>query len=301
MRPIVLDLDASAGAPEGAAVLPLRAWGEVLRFACSARLLQRFDQALAALWPGDAGPVFTGSGDYHHLSLPLIERVAAAHGPLELVVFDNHPDNMRFPFGVHCGSWVRRACLLPGVAHVHVVGITSGDIGLAHAWENRLRPLIARRLTYWSSGVDVRWAHALGLGPSFRSFDGIGALIDAFTAQVRAGTHPVYLSIDKDVLSPEDVRTNWDQGRMREAQLVAAIRVLTGRIVGCDITGEVSQARYTQGWKRALSALDRQPTIPDAELARWQEQQHALNARLVRVIGSAWIKGGSAENRKPKA
>src|SRR5258708_28144195 len=56
-------------------------------------------------------------------------------------LFRSHPDNMRFPWGVHCGSWVRRVALHPAVSHVHVAGITSGDIGRAHRSEEHTSEL----------------------------------------------------------------------------------------------------------------------------------------------------------------
>lgn len=284
MRPLILDLDGSLGPFPDARVLPMRQHEQALRFACSHRALQRFAQRLDAELLADDGTVFTGSGDFHHLSLPLIAHAARRHSPLQVVVFDNHPDNMRFPFAVHCGSWVRRATTLPGVTHVHVVGITSTDISRAHAWENRLWPLLRKRLTYWSCGVDVGWAHRLGLGQAFRGFDTMPELLQAFTEQMRRSTMPVYLSIDKDVLSVEDARTNWDQGCMRESELCVAIEALRERIVGSDITGEVSAVTYRQWWKRTLSALDSQPPVPADELAQWQAAQHALNVRLLRGI-----------------
>jgi hypothetical protein len=287
MRPVVLDVDDSVGPLERRVVIPLPRWRERLRFACSAGQLRAFGRSLEAMMPADAGTVFTGSGDFHHLSLPLIERVSSRRGPLQVVVFDNHPDNMRFPFGVHCGSWVRRVAALPGVTHVHVVGITSADISAAHAWENQLWPLFNGRLTYWSIGVKVGWARALGLGRAFRDFTDASSLLAAFAEHMSGQTLPVYLSIDKDVLSAEDARTNWDQGVMREHELARAIEMLRGRIVGSDITGEVSQVRYAQWWKRALAALDQQPPVPAAELAAWQAQQHALNRRLLEVIEDA--------------
>src|SRR3989442_1305174 len=83
---------------------------------------------------------------------------------------------MRFPWGVHCGSWVRRVALHPAVSHVHVAGITSGDIGRAHAWENYLTPLRAGRLSYWSAGVDTGWARRLGVDAAFRGFASVADL-----------------------------------------------------------------------------------------------------------------------------
>lgn len=291
-RAIVLDLDASVGPLAGEQRL---AWGEQqegLRFACSharLRALRReLDQCLPA--PGAHGTVLMGSGDFHHLSLPLIARAAQAAPPgqpLRVLVFDNHPDNMRFPFGVHCGSWVQAVSALPGVAHVHVVGISSPDIGWRHAWENRLGPLYRGKLSYWSVGVDTRWAGWLGLARAFRHFDDPASLIEALCRELVAAPQPTYLSIDKDVLSVDVVTTNWDQGRLDEAMLNRAIDTLRGRIVGSDITGDVSAYRYQTGWKRWLSRIDAQDTeIAPATLRQWQQAQHALNQRLVTRIAA---------------
>lgn len=291
MPPIVLDLDGSVGSIAEAMRLPLAKYEATLRFACSSRALRAFSRVLDEWLPAHYGTVFTGSGDFHHLSIPLIERAAARHGPLEVVVFDNHPDNMRFVFGVHCGSWVRRAAFLPGVAHVHVVGITSSDIGMGHAWENYWRPLYSGRVTYWSAGVRTGWARMAGMGRAFRSFADVDTLLDAFVAQMRISRQSVYLSIDKDVLNEQAARTNWDQGQMSEAGLVRAIAALHGRVVASDVTGEVSLVHLNTWWKRALSALDKQPSVPPTELVRWQQQQHGLNVRLLEALDAVFVEG----------
>ncbi|MCE5233688.1 MAG: arginase family protein [Mizugakiibacter sp.] len=280
--PLVLDFDASAGPVPGATTLALGDWQEAVRYGCGRRTFARLRAHLAARLPAAHGTALLGSGDFHHVSLLLIER-CAARGPLEVVVFDNHPDNMRFPFGVHCGSWVRGVTRLAHVAHVHVVGITSADVGPAQSWQNRLAPLYAGRLTYWCIGADTRWAARLGLGRAVRRYDDAASMLEAFGTALR-GRGPLYVSIDKDVFAAEVARTNWDQGVLREADALDALRGLAGRIVGSDITGEVSAYRYRTRWKRWLSALDAQPAIDPAQLAAWQAQQHALNTRLLAAL-----------------
>lgn len=284
--PLVLDFDHSVGALPGATVIRLDAWQEAIRFGCSRRRMREVDAAISVQLPEHYGTVFLGSGDFHHVSWPMIARLATG-GPLEVVVFDNHPDNMRFPFGVHCGSWVRRVAAMPFVTHVHVVGISSADVSAAHAWENYLAPLARGKLTYWTLGVDTRWASRIGLGRAFRSFDSATALLDGFIEERRASTSALYVSIDKDVLRPEVARTNWDQGRLTDSDLIATIDALAGRIVGSDITGDISVYRYKAWWKRRLSALDEQPEIDAVQLAAWQAQQHALNLRLLDCISTA--------------
>jgi hypothetical protein len=284
--PVVLDFDRSVGGLPGATVIDLADWQEAIRFGCSLRRFREVRAVIARCLPAAYGTVFLGSGDYHHLTWPLIER-CATHGPFEVVVFDNHPDNMRFPFGVHCGSWVRRVALLPFVAHVHVLGISSADVSASRAWENYLTPLWRGKLSCWTVGVDTRWAARVGLAHAFKSFDTPAALLASFADEHRTSTLPVYLSIDKDVLDPAVARTNWDQGRLLDTDLFAVIDQLTGKLIGSDITGDISAYRYRAWWKRKLSALDAQPEIDAAQLATWQAQQHALNLRLLERIAVA--------------
>ncbi len=284
--PLVLDFDHSVGRFEREQRLDLAAWQERLRFGCALRTFAAFLAELTAQLPAEHGTVLLGSGDYHHLSWPLIQR-QAAHGPLEVVVFDNHPDNMRFPWGIHCGSWVRKVALLPQVVRVRVLGISSGDVGAAHAWENYWTPLRRGKLEYWTVGVDTGWARRCGLAHAFHGFDTPAALLDHFAQTQRTATLPVYLSIDKDVLSPQVAHTNWDQGRLLEADLMRGIDALQHRLIGSDITGDVSAYRYATWWKRKLSALDEQPAIDADQLAQWQAQQHALNLRLLDRIAAA--------------
>ncbi|HZX71057.1 MAG TPA: hypothetical protein VFE77_09590 [Rhodanobacter sp.] len=299
-QPVVLDIDGSVGALPGRLVLPLKRWQESLRFGCSLATLRRFGAVLDELLPEEHGTVFLGSGDFHHLSWPLIARLAVDRPALDrpavarpavdrrfqVVVLDNHPDNMRFPFGVHCGSWVRKVALLPQVSHVHVLGITSADIGSGHAWENYLTPLRRGKLSYWSIGVDTGWSRRLGLAHAFRGFESPEALVDAFIEFQRTQHTPSYLSIDKDVFAPEVARTNWDQGRLLVPHALALIDSLRGGLVGSDINGEVSLYRYRSWWKRRLSAIDGQPEIDPVVLADWQAQQHALNLRLLEAIAA---------------
>lgn len=285
-QPVVLDVDGSVGPLPGRLVLPLREYEERLRFGCSLRRMQRFARLLDHTMPATHGTVFLGSGDFHHLTWPLVARLAPTE-PLDVVVLDNHPDNMRFPFGVHCGSWVRRVAQLAHVRHVHVVGITSADIGRGHAWENYREPLRSGKLTYWSNGVDVAWAHQAGLAAAFRSFATPAAMVDSFLAEQARAQHPVYLSIDKDVFAPWVARTNWDQGTLDEPAGLAIVRALRPRVVASDITGEISSYRYRTWWKRWLSAMDGQPDVPSAHLEAWQAQQHRLNLSLLGAMAGA--------------
>jgi len=280
LQPLVLDFDRSVSKPESATRIDLQHWQESVRFGCPLKVYERFVRYLAPLMPARHGTVLMGSGDYHHVSRFVI-------------VLDNHPDNMRFPFGIHCGSWVRGVALLPQVRHVHVVGICSSDIGARSAWSNYWLPLLRGRLTYWCLGVDVGWARRAGLGNAFRRYDEPDALLREFMDERDAV--PVYLSIDKDVFAEDVVRTNWDQGRLAAGHALAVIESLAGRLIGSDITGEVSVWRYRTWWKRWLSALDDQPDIAPDRLAQWQEPQQQLNLRLLDALAQATHKTLAAQ------
>lgn len=52
--------------------------------------------------------------------------------------------------------------------------------------------------------------------------------------------YPVYISIDKDVLSPTQVKTNWDQGKMSMLSLQKILKSIVDNdsVIGIDISGE---------------------------------------------------------------
>jgi hypothetical protein len=133
---------------------------------------------------------------------------------------------------------------------------------------------------YWCIGSDLRALRRLGVRHS-RSFESAAELLDHFAAESRIWKEPVYLSIDKDVLGPAVVRTNWDQGVMTLDELEHGIDMIANLIAASDVTGEVSAYRYSSRWKRLLTWLDRQPEIPAALLSSWQKEHQAVNQRLL--------------------
>lgn len=283
--PLILDFDRSVfklGGDESRH--ELGQWQEALRYGCSWSAFKRFERE-CRLPPGH-GCLFLGSGDYHHLSLLPIKKLAAAREPLEIVVCDNHPDNMRYPFGIHCGSWVRWAAALPGVRRVHVLGITSSDVEWTHAWENNWRPLFSGHLTYWRLGHKTNWLKLMGRPESCRSFETADEMLAAFGAEA-ARLNRVYLSIDKDVFSPETVKTNWDQGQWEKRHLEALIEALGGRLVGADVTGEVSAYEYRGLFKRLLTRLDGLEKPDPSQLETWQIAQRKFNLEILAMLKKA--------------
>lgn len=280
-RALILDFDGSVRGLPATDAIPLQHRQESIRFGCSLAALRALDKELPATPP----LVFLGSGDYHHVSVLLIERLRSLGAPIQVVVFDNHPDNMRYPFGIHCGSWVSHVSRLPFVTSVHVLGITSSDVEGLHVGENHLRALHSGRVRYWCIGRDLRALRRLGIRHS-RSFPSAADLLGCFAEESRTWTEPVYVSIDKDVLGPTVVQTNWDQGVMTLEDLEEGIASIRNLVVASDVTGDVSSYRYASRWKRILTWLDRQPEIPGGLLPVWQEQHRAVNQRLLATLAS---------------
>lgn len=286
---VVLNFDGSVEISNAAQNIDLASWQEQIRFGCHWKKFQQLEDYLAEqLPPSDQlGCVFMGSGDYHHITQLLLKRITN-NEPVHLIVCDNHPDNMRYPFGIHCGSWVYWASQLPQVARIDVIGISSSDISLKHAWENHWSPLYKGKLHYWSIQQKANWTQWIGAQHAWHGYDEPDQLMSDFFNEIQKIDLPIYLSIDKDVLSKDVVMTNWDQGHFLEKHLQDLIQICSARLIGADITGDVSAFHYQSRLKRFLSESDGQQEPTQIEIAQWQIHQQALNQRLLNSIHHAW-------------
>ena len=107
----------------------------------------------------------------------------------------------------------------------------------------------------------------------------------------RIETEAVYVTIDKDLLSPGEAGTNWDQGRTSVAFLHALIAgaVAGRRLIGADVVGDWSAADYGGGLVDGLlkrgEAILNQPWRPPSADALAANQ--AINLGLLEQIRSA--------------
>jgi len=168
---------------------------------------------------------------------------------------------------------------------VTVLGITSNDVRGFHLFENHLRSLYAGKLSYLCLSPVPTLARRLGLSGIKDCRDEQDRLSERIQSDIlNVDSHPVYLSIDKDVLSPRVVQTNWDQGVLTEETLIEAVRFLKPRLLAADVTGEISFYPYPQLWKKALSRLDGQSPSPPSDLDQLQRRHQALNEKLVSIL-----------------
>ncbi len=283
----VLDLDGSVTAQKallrtGAVIYPAPPWGPRLRLACSFRRFHRFEKDLARSLGGaiDAGPWATlyGSGDFHHVSLALLRRLDQ---PFNLLVLDKHPDWMvGLPF-LHCGTWLAHAAQLPGVRHVFHLG---GDLDFDNAFRwlapwpllrsGRIRVFPARRR--FRGGAWERLPH-LPLRSALHAPltpERLNELLDPYRLEL--ARWPLYVSVDKDVLTAAAALVNWDSGYLDLDEVTIILeafgRAARGRLLGLDLVGDWSPVRV-QGWFRRLFHLTEHPAlaVTPAEARRCNE------------------------------
>ena len=269
----ILDTDGSVDATALSAAAPwasatrvdLRDLGPSLRLWSRRRNIDAARARFAAATDPRPSITFMGSGDFHHLAALLAERVEE---PFTLLHFDNHPDWIRLAPRWHCGSWINRVLALPNVQRVVTVGPCSDDLADPGRKGGNLPALDAGRLALfpWQHEASrVRRRIADGPGHAWR--DGrihwqnladvplqqaIGAVLAAIP------TDAIWISIDKDVLPEHEALTNWDQGRMPLAALLAMLRAAgqRKRVLGADICGEYSPPRHANWLKRIESKMD---------------------------------------------
>ncbi|RFB75557.1 hypothetical protein [Methylovirgula sp. 4M-Z18] len=240
----------------------------------------------------DCEVFFYGSGDFHHLTAGLVSRVSE---PLTILHFDNHPDWVRFPRTMNCGAWVNRALELPQVQKVVTIGPASDDL-VRPQWKTaNLRAIRDNRLEVhaWRAPPTKLWGKPLD-APGVATHDGRlvwrnlqdqdwATAFDDILARLPAGA--VWVTIDKDVLGPEEAYTNWDQGAMPLALVLDALKRTAARrrIVGVDICGDYSKPKFRDPFRAFLSLTDRarvpEPGAQDMARNAW------ANDAILKTLG----------------
>ena len=160
---------------------------------------------------------FIDSGNYHYMSRIWLEKL---NTPFRLVVFDNHTDMQPPAFGglLSCGGWVAASLEeLPLLKEVLLVGPDQEAF-------DQTEPVLREK---------VRFLSREKLGEM--TLEEKVSFFEELTAEL-----PTYLSVDKDVLCPEEVSTTWSQGEMTLEELCQFVKILLEKqdILGMDVCGE---------------------------------------------------------------
>jgi arginase family enzyme len=256
--------------------------------ACSWRAFHRFEQEMIQRIGSDkdAQPVvtFVGSGDFHHISLALLHRQP---GPINLLVIDKHPDWMRrMPF-LHCGTWLYHAAKLPQVQFIFHVG---GDLDFDNAFR-LLAPwrelhcgkiVVIPAIRKYTAGAWPRVPHR---SLRNRVDEPVGRyeieeMLDPYRAEL--GDMPLYISLDKDVMTADEAPVNWDSGHLNRNEvfaLLSAFRGASGGVAGMDIVGDWSPVAVKGIFRRFLHLTEHPAISPCPENAKSINER--LNGKLL--------------------
>ncbi len=213
---------------------------------------------------------FLGSGDFHHISNLLIEQFRE---PITVIVFDHHPDWDILPPRTGCGAWVSRILERPNVTKVISLGMASDDLGFPSLMSANLSSLIDSRLEiYPFSAPNTKvFFRSVPKNRSLETYKGFlsnkiawkalkGKDLKRFFEELLPyiPTKRVYVSIDKDCLTPEAALTNWEQGALPLEGLLTLLKTIKINldIVGLDIAGDHSRPVFASSMKRFCSFFD---------------------------------------------
>lgn len=267
LAPIGLEIDGALAAQGRlssrlARMFDLKEFSREARLRCGRTVASRVRERIVAIRKIVPEPwlAFFGSGDFHHLSLLLLETLPASRDPVTLVLIDNHPDWTVLPPRYHCGNWVAGALGLPRVERAVLIGMNGPDLRPRDLHFAPLRDVASGRAEMYPwecAGVELALRRPEGMredGPVRRTRRGcsirwatmaqMGA--DATFARVAGALEgrSIYLSIDKDCLRSADAASDWEQGAMSLDELVRGLRLLRAHcmIVGADVCGERAPA-----------------------------------------------------------
>jgi hypothetical protein len=296
MRRRVIDLDGALVAqsdflkglnPE---VVDLSSWGPWVRLACRFDTFRRFEQQLGKLIGACRQPALTflGSGDFHHVTLALLRRIEQ---PFNLLVIDKHPDWMRAIPIMHCGTWLWHALKLPNLKRVFHVG---GDLDFdnhyrrlapwRHLHSGRVTVIPASRCYQRGSWPSI--PHRPLLEPS-----GSETVTQALERALRPmlddlRRDPLYITLDKDVLSAAEAVVNWDSGMLSFGDVRAVIdwfqAACGGRLAGMDVVGDWSPVRMHWGLRTLCHWTEHPSLNVTPEVATRINQ--SLNMAIVRHV-----------------
>ena len=173
-----------------------------------------------------AGIHFIDSGNYHYMTRLWMAKIKE---PFCLLVYDNHTDMQPPAFGgiLSCGGWI--AASLEELENLRYVILVGPDEAAYEQVEEKLKD----RVTFLSR------EHLQGMTEAQ-----INGFLEETVGRV-CESLPLYISVDKDVLSTKNAQTTWSQGDMNLTTLMSGVHAVLecvknagGEIAGVDICGE---------------------------------------------------------------
>ncbi len=151
---------------------------------------------------------FIDSGDYHYLTKLFCDLI---NYDFCLIVFDHHSDMKDDDFNNYltCGNWINHVKNNKYLKKIIIVGpkLNNNEL-ISDITENNI--------------INVSKLEE---------------------AKFFISDFPVYISIDKDILDSSVIETNWDQGILKEKDILKAINIIFNKdnVIGIDICGECEE------------------------------------------------------------
>jgi len=168
---------------------------------------------------------FYGSGDFHHFTLFMLQHYK---DPFYLVMFDHHYDVGSFRWRhknfieYHFGSWLYTAIQMKTCLGVLLVGPPE------HWLTSRFQHIPYLKKNFNLNVIGEKEENKLEL------------YADKLNDIPKDCN--IYITIDKDALTEEDLVTDWDPGSLTSKELFSMIQLLKDsfkeRIVGADVCGD---------------------------------------------------------------
>ena len=179
---------------------------------CTDEAFEEIRGRLSEIPSPESGIHFIDTGNYHYMSRIYTSFINVKY---DLILFDNHTDMQQAGFGdiLSCGSWAREALDKDeNLSSLFVYGPSAFEEGGAE-------------YTLSAGGKEITGMTYRGKG-------------------YEEGSHPIYLSVDKDILDESYCVTNWDQGSLSLNELCGLIETAVAErsIIGADICGGISES-----------------------------------------------------------
>lgn len=178
---------------------------------------------------------FIDSGNYHYVSRLWMEKIKE---PFCLIVFDNHTDMQPPAFGglLSCGGWA--ADSLEELPYLNKMVL----IGPDEDAYSQTDPALQEKVCFLSREKLIEMTP-----------EGKNDLFEKAESEL-----PVYISVDKDILCPEDASTTWSQGDMRLEELKDFLEMILHRyrVIGMDICGECDPDTAEHGYKNETANME---------------------------------------------
>lgn len=165
---------------------------------------------------------FLDSGNFHYMSRIWIEKITE---PFTLLVLDNHTDLQPPAFGglLSCGGWI--AAALEEISFLKEVILIGPDESSYQSVDESLK----QHIKFRSKEQMKR-----------ESEEELKKWISEISTE-----YPLYISVDKDILSETVIRTDWSQGELFPMELYNLLKYFSEKwikagntILGMDVCGE---------------------------------------------------------------